>query len=324
VDTARRQRATRIGRFVAVAHADPGAVEDSAARLSSRGYRARRTAHFVCCQRRAEGDLVVLHTFDEAMVDEDLSPLVGEELGALGVLRSPADYGDALFAVVASTCPRSLDCPECGHLHLDPEVVWRRFVVNTLARVGALMSAPRAPGGSHLALFAAVYGRIAELRVGARLLDVGTNFGVLPMLLCERAGDLEAVGCDIRSDVVACASEVARVAGAGRASFRVADVLAPDFAAIGRFDTVTAVHVLEHLTDDELPVALRHLLAVTGRRLILSVPYEPALRPQYGHLQRFTPERLPTLGTWCVEALGGGAFLCEDVGGGFLVVDRPG
>jgi len=311
-------RAVRVGRTVAVAQPDSGAAD----RLSARGYRVRRTAHFTHCQRRQGGQAVILHPFDEATIDEDVSPMVGEELGSLGVLASDRDYGEALFAVVASTCPASMDCPDCGRLHLDQTAIWRHFSLNTLDRLRARLDAGPGPaGGSHTAVFAGVYRRILECRVGDSLLDVGSNLGHLPVLLAERAPEVAVVGCDVRPEAIACCDELAAATGAG-ATFRLADVLAPEFGEVGRFDTVTAVHVLEHLAEDELPVALGQLLAVCRRRLIVAVPYEETPQPLYGHRQAFTPAKLTGWGEWCVAALGGGRSRCEDVGGGFLVVDR--
>jgi SAM-dependent methyltransferase len=301
---------------VAVPHADRDGVAEMAGRLASRGFRVRETPHFVHCQRRPGGQVVLLHQFGEASIDEDLSPMVAEELGALGVITSPDEYGETLFAVVASTCPSSLDCPECGRLHLDEAAVWRHFSLNTLARLRAWLSEPEAACGSHTAVFAAIYRRILDRRLGDSLLDVGSNLGHLPVLLSELAPEVTVVGCDNRPEVVSCCEELAAATGA-RVTFRLADVLAPDFAEIGRFDTVTAVHVLEHLTEEELPVALTHLLRVTARRLIVAVPYEEPPQPLYGHRQAFTPDKLRWWGEWC-----GGRFTLEDVGGGFLAVDR--
>jgi len=316
-----RETAVRIGRFVAVPHADGDGVRGTAGRLSARGFHVQATPHFVHCQRRPGGQAILLHTFSESTIDEDVSPMVGEELGGLGAIASPREYGELLFAIVASTCPVSLDCPDCGRLHLDQAAVWRHFGLNTLARLRRRLAAPGPAGDSHTAVFAAIYKRILECRVGDRLLDVGSNLGHLPVLLSEVAPEMTVAGCDNRPESVACCEDLAAAAGAC-ITFRLADVLAQDFVQIGRFDTVTAVHVLEHLAEDELPPALANLLAVTGRRLIVAVPYEEPPRRLYGHRQAFTPEKLGAWGEWCAVTLGGGRWVCEDVGGGFLVVDR--
>jgi hypothetical protein len=61
------------------------------------------------------------------------------------------------------------------------------------------------------------------------------------------------------------------------------DVFSTDFPSIGHFDTFTTIHLLEHLTKAELPMALSHLLQVTTHRLIIAVPYEQEVQPLYGH-----------------------------------------
>ena len=314
------RQAVRVGRVVAVPHADGESLAATIDRLSARGFTVRGTPHFTHCQRRPGGQTILLHRFGESTIDEDVSPLVAEELGALGLIASAREYGETLFAVVASTCPSSLDCPECGHLHLDQAAIWRHFSLNTLARLRVWLDEPGA-SASHTSVFAAIYRRILECRVGDSLLDVGSNLGHLPVLLSERAPEMTLVGCDNRPESIASCEALAAAAGA-RVSWRLADVLAPDFAELGRFDTVTAVHVLEHLAEEDLPAALEHLFAVTGRRLIVAVPYEATPQPLYGHRQAFTPAKLRAWGEWCVERLGARRFKCEDVGGGFLVVDR--
>ena len=280
------RQAVRVGRIVAVPHVDGESIASVAARLSARGFTVRDTPHFTHCQRPG-GQTILLHRFDESTIDEDVSPLIAEELGALGVIASAREYGETLFALVASTCPSSLDCPDCGHLHLDQAAIWRHFSLNTLDRLRRWLDEPGACA-SHTAVFAAIYRRILACRVGESLLDVGSNLGHLPVLLSERAPELTVVGCDNRPESIASCRALAAAAGA-RVSWRLADVLAPDFAVVGRFDTVTAVHVLEHLAEDELPAAFAHLLAVALKRLIVAVPYEATPQPLYGHRQAFTP-----------------------------------
>lgn len=313
-----RPQAVRVGQLIAVAHPDAESRNDLAGRLRSRGYEARGTPHFVVCRRPAGGRAMLLHTFDETTVDEDLAPLVAEELG----LATAQAYGDALFAVVASTSPPALFCPGCGRLHLDNPAIWRRYCVNSLDRLRPLIAGARVGDEtSHLGQFAAVYRRVIDSLVGGSLLDVGTNLGLLPVLVAEGAAGVAVVGCDSRPESVGCAADLAAATGS-RATFVLGDVLSPDFPAVGRFDTVTAVHLLEHLAEDELPRALANLLSASAGRLIVAVPYEDPVQPLYGHRQAFTPEKLAAWGRWCVERLGGGAFRREEVHGGLLVVDR--
>jgi SAM-dependent methyltransferase len=321
-----RSQAIRVRNVTAVAHVDDRDLRRFAERLSSRGYGIHETPHFVVCRRPPNGSsAVLLHTFDSASVDEDLSEMITDELGPLGVVHSLSEYGDALFAVVASTWPSPVDCPHCGRSHLDLTSVWRHYCINTLRRLRPLMAKGPGPNctETHVVQFAAIYRRIIDCCAGTSVLDVGTSLGFLPILLAEHVSDIAAVGCDNRRDAVVCATDLAEATQAGRVTFRLGDVLAPDFAEIGRYDTVTAVHLLEHLPEDSLHAALTNMLSVTGRRLIIAVPYERVAEPLYGHMQTFTSEKLEAWGRWCVETQGGGRFWCEDVYGGLLIVDRP-
>ena len=86
---------------------------------------------------------------------------------------------------------------------------------------------------------------------------------------------------------------------------------------------MTAVHLLEHFTIDQLPLALSNLLKVTRHRLIIAVPYEQQAEVAYGHQQVFSREKLEKWGRWCVEQMSGrGRSFCEDIMGGILTVER--
>src|SRR5262245_13698894 len=131
-----RKQAVRVGKLVAVAHEDIESLARLTDRLSASGYDTQRTPHFVICRKPStNGQAILMHTYTEATVDEDLSRIVGDELGPLGLAASPRTFGDSLFAIVASTCPVSLHCTDCGRLHLDHSAIWRHFCLNTLDRL---------------------------------------------------------------------------------------------------------------------------------------------------------------------------------------------
>jgi hypothetical protein len=105
--------------------------------------------------------------------------------------------------------------------------------------------------------------------------------------------------------------------------FMQADLLASDFSELGRFDTVTALGVIEHFTEEEMYRVLANLLDVTAQRLLITVPYEQELEVIYEHKQLFTPEKLEAVGQWCVQQLGGASRIwCEECVGGLLLVER--
>ncbi len=104
----------------------------------------------------------------------------------------------------------------------------------------------------------------------------------------------------------------------------ISDLLANTFGAIGHFDTVVALHILEHLTEADMYSALMNLLKVRAQRLIIAVPYEGE-KPEtvYGHEQLFNRAKLETVGNWCLQHLNGlGNISVEDCAGGLLLVER--
>ena len=68
------------------------------------------------------------------------------------------------------------------------------------------------------------------------MLDVGTSFGFLPILLAERDPTATIVGCDLSSDAITCAADLLDATDASNISLLQQDILAPDFATVGRFD----------------------------------------------------------------------------------------
>jgi len=85
---------------------------------------------------------------------------------------------------------------------------------------------------------------------------------------------------------------------------------------------MTAIHLLEHLAEEDMLTVLDHLLQVTRKRLLNAVPYEEQAQRVYGHEQVFTPEKLGQWGKWCIEILEGkGRFWNEELMGGLLVVE---
>jgi SAM-dependent methyltransferase len=321
------EQAVRVGNVAAIAHVDLKAQRHLTDRLSSRGYEVQETPHFMVCRMRSESSrVIIMHTFDDGSLDADLFSMIPDELAPLGVATSASDYGDTVCAIVASTRSPLLDVRQGRRVPVSGSAMWRSFWLNTLDRLRTLLAEPQpvVPSrASHIVNFATMYRRIMKYCTGTSLLDVGSSLGFLPVLVAENFADMTVVGCDSRHDLVACASDLAGAIHPGRVLFLARDVLSPEFREMGRYDTVTAVHLLEHVAEQDVPAALSNMLDVTCRRLIIAVPYEERVLVPYGHAQAFTPEKLRICGRWCVEALGGGQFWCEDLNGGLLVFDRP-
>jgi SAM-dependent methyltransferase len=311
-----KQEGVRVGNVTVLAQSDEQKVRHFKQRLIAQSYKVKETAHFVICQKPSENRTILIHTFSQAIVDADLIAIVENELPASGILASEQDYGAVLFAIIASTFPSPRNQP----------LIWRRFCLNTLDRLRALISEPREtsfPSVSHIVPFAAIYQRVVELFIGQSLLDVGSSFGFLPVLVAEHSDNIAITACDNNPDAISLASDLAAATHTNHAVFLLKDVLSLDFPDVGHFDTVTAIHLLEHLAEQELPLAFTHLLQVASKRLIIAVPYEKKMEKLYGHQQVFTPEKLDFWGRWCIKVLGGaGYYWCEEVMGGLLVIER--
>jgi SAM-dependent methyltransferase len=173
-------------------------------------------------------------------------------------------------------------------------------------------------------MFATLYQRVLELRVGLRFLDAGCASGFLPLLVAERIPFLtEVVGVDLDAEAFEVARELAVEKQLEQVHFVRADLLSADVLKLGPFDTVVALHMLEHFTETEMYQVLANLLKVTSQRLILAVPYEQG-EPEvaYGHKQLFSRAKLEEVGRWCLEQLSGGRMWCEDCVGGLLLIER--
>jgi ubiquinone/menaquinone biosynthesis C-methylase UbiE len=116
--------------------------------------------------------------------------------------------------------------------------------------------------------------RLAGLRAGEALLDVGTGRGELLVAALE-LGARQTVGVEYSAAAVALArATIDRSGAADRAEVRLADARALPLAD-GLFDLVTMLDVVEHLGGDELATALtqaRRVLAPGGRIFIHTFP----------------------------------------------------
>jgi SAM-dependent methyltransferase len=305
----------RVGNVLSLAFPTPAARKGYAHRLRAHGYQVQETEHFTVCRHATSSQVMVLHSFEQTTIDADLICNIADELAPLGFIASERFFGGVLFAVLASTFP----APR------QQERIWLLFCENTLARLreGIADEQHTSAVASYIGSFAAIYRRVFDLFRGPRVLDVGCSFGFLPVLLAEQHPVWTVIGCDKNPDAIAMSTQLATAHDVSSVAFRCADVLSPTLGELGSFETVTALHLLEHFDEADVPVALDHLLQVTSRRLIIAVPYEYSIQPLYGHRQLVTADRLAAWGQSCVERLrGNGRWWQEEVMGGLLVVER--
>ncbi|MDT7741232.1 MAG: hypothetical protein QOE59_310 [Actinomycetota bacterium] len=291
---------------VVVCHVDRAAVP---VRLVSGRAPELVTEHFEV--HRPGGRLLVLHRFRPDELDDDVSTLVAGELGA--VVESAPVFERVVTGIVRSTVG-------------DPLTAWSTFYANSLAvlrhpeRAGAAGAAdpiaPLPPEAS-LAGFAPVHARALDEVAGTTVADLGTCFGFLPLLMAERG--LDVVATDHTPGTMRLLSAVARSGVVPEAASRLRTAACDARAVPMRddaVDTVIAIHLLEHLPAEDSVTVVAEMCRVARRRVVVAVPYEDEPDPVYGHLCRFSPDVLTSLGERT-----GARFRVDADHGGWLVAD---
>lgn len=257
------------------------------------------TRHFRLCRH---GDRVrVDHEIAPDRLDNELAGLLAEELFAPGWL-SGAEVFERVFTGVVKT---TVD---------EPVEAWSLFYDNTLRHIRDLWDHEPAAECSSLEEIVPVYRRSLELVPRGRVLDLGSCFGFLTMLLAERDGT-EVVASDIDGGTVELLRNMARRRGIalGTLVCDSARIPLPD----GAVDTVLAVHLLEHLEPEHGAEVLAEALRLARHRVVVAVPFESAPTLAYGHVRTFDPTALRELGRSTGEP-----FSVEEHHGGWLVIER--
>lgn len=286
-------------------------------RLAEGGYQVHETKHFLFFIREEEPKLILAHWFAPEDFNTNISHHLVQELKSFKVITSNQLLGELMTGIIGGT-----QFPD------DVRRAWNYFGTNTLQRLLTFVSSAvtsNLPDYGTLGASATLYQRVCELCIGERFLDAACNGGFLTLLLAERIPFVkEVVGVDIDADVFKVAQELARERCLTNVRYIQADLLADDFSTIGRFDTVTALHVLEHFTEEDMYRVLANLLQVTAHRLIFAVPYESGEPTQaYDHKQLFNRTKLEMVGEWCIKQLqGAGRMWYEDLAGGLLLIER--
>ncbi len=311
-----QERSVRIGDFIVVNgyHVNRALLK---ARFAEGGYQVHKTPHFLLFTRTEAPSIILTHWFSPEEIDTDIGHYLVQELKPFGIITRWQHLSELFTGIVGGALFPG-----------DVRRAWNYFGANTLQRLLIFLgstNAPSLPDYGTLSASAALYQRVCELCVGDRFLDAACNGGFLSLLLAERRPFVvEAVGVDIDKNVFTVAQELAKERHLTNVRFAQADLLAENFSDIGQFDTVTALHVLEHFSEEDMYRVLTNLLEVTSHRLILAVPYEQG-EPEvaYAHLQSFSRTKLEAIGEWCIQQLqGNGRIWCEDFIGGLLLVER--
>jgi SAM-dependent methyltransferase len=242
--------------------------------------RVTRTPHF--CLHRHDHRVEVAHWLLPAQLDNNLSGILAEELFAPGWLSGIEVFERVFTGVVQSV----LD---------DPLRAWTLFYDNTLQRIRECWAHP-SDGAPHssIADFAPVYRRALDLAPPGQVLDLGSCFGFLPLLLAER-GNHDIIASDLAPGSMRLLESIAATRG-HRIRTLVCDAARVPLSD-GAVDTVTAMHLLEHLEPARGEAVVAEALRLARHRVIIAVPFEDEPTSAFGHVRTFTLDDLTDLGT---------------------------
>lgn len=284
--------------------------------FTSGGYDVRETTHFLLFTRQETPSIVLIHFFGQSELHADIKHYLMYELQPLGLLKQSRDYGKILSGIIGSFVPT------------DARSAWHAYGAKTLQRFLLFLSTAHVPPVfdfyATIGTFSTWYQRVCELCVGETFLDAGCESGLLPLVIAERLPFMtQVVGIDIQTGMFATARALAEEWHLPQVQFREFDLLSEHFDTIGQFDTVTAIGVIEHFTEQAMYRVLGNLLNATKHRLLLVVPYEHEPETIYEHKQVFTRPKLEMVGQWCVHQWGGTSRMwCEECEGGLLLIEK--
>ncbi|MEJ9079111.1 mycofactocin oligosaccharide methyltransferase MftM [Gordonia malaquae] len=226
----------------------------------------------------------------DSVSDGALVPVLSA-MAAAGDLDGKRGFEEAMVHVI-ETCG---DSPADG---------WHAFYVNSLAELRA-----------GTVDFARIHRQALSLLSGSSVLEVGSCFGLFALQCVQDGHVVDA--CDI------CPGAVERLADE---SLRLGLPLTPrigDARALPypdrSVDTVTLIHLLEHLEPGDVATAITEAVRVARRRVVIAVPFEDEPSEHFGHLVSLSEEDLLTWAAPWVRC-GMRATVFTDCGG-WLVLD---
>jgi SAM-dependent methyltransferase len=188
-------------------------------------------------------------------------------------------------------------------------------------------SMPLAPAIPALLAEALRYEQIAACCSGTRILLAGANVSLCALWLAERAPVGTRIVALEGSRQGFCA---AQEWGVERQLSNIR-LIQDDLSAVAldndaSFDTVVALHLIEHLSGADLFCVLAELLRVTTRRLILAASPQDGGPARHDRPQQSAARvRLEAVGRWCLRKLGGAGHLWSaGASADLLIVERKG
>ncbi|CAA0082833.1 Uncharacterised protein [Mycolicibacterium vanbaalenii] len=265
-------------------------------------HRRHRAPGTVCtkrfCARRASDSLTVEHDLTAGELCDELTVMIAEQLVDTGVLRGQPEFERVFTGVVRSTVDGGL-------------AAWLRFYRNSLDR---LEDDARSPAMA----FGPIHAWATSQVRGRRVIDLGSCFGFFPLRLARDG--IEVLATDLSRPTMQLLESVS--ARMNRAlttlSCNAADVPLPDRSA----DTVTALHLVEHLPADAADAVLDEAVRLARSRVVVAVPFEDVARDCYGHVQRFDLTALRQLAAALIRRHPGLTAQTYEFHGGWLILDR--
>ena len=289
-----------------LAETRPGCYSDDAVtvvhepRCAPGGGYVARTPHFRV--RRQGHRILVSHRLSPADLDNDLASLLATELFAPGWLSGTEVFERVFTGIVRSTVD-------------DPLDAWMTFYSNTLKRIDDDWNVQSSDNSaSHtLSGMLPVYQRVTELVPEGRVLDIGSCFGFLALLLAKRPRT-SVIASDIAAGTVTLLRSIPPKLGLSMGTLTCdgARVPLPSKAV----DTVTIIHLLEHLDPRHSQDVLTEATRLARKKVVVAVPFEDEPTAAYGHIRTFDLPALTTLGEQS-----GLPFHVNEHHGGWLILD---
>ena len=246
------------------------------------------------CALRRGALLTVEHDLSPEELCDELAVLLAEQLVDTGALHGQCEFELVFTGVVRTTVDGAMPS-------------WLRFYRNSLTMLETGVTA-----------FAPIHEHAAALTRGLRLVDLGSCFGFFPLRM-------SALGFDVTAtDLSGPTMELLELAS--RRLHRPLHTICADAARVPLpdrcADTVTALHLIEHLATDEVDAVAHEALRLARRRVIIAVPFEEEPRECYGHRQRFDATVLHRLADRLRGAHPDVATSVHEFHGGWLILDR--
>lgn len=238
--------------------------------------------------------LTVEHDLAPDELCDELAVMLAEQLVDTGALRGQSEFEMVFTGIVRSTVEGGLPA-------------WLRFYRNSLDQLE-----------DGTAAFAPIHAWAAAHIEGRRVIDLGSCFGFFPLRLARRG--IEVLATDLSDPAMNLLRQVSVQMRRPLTTVTCDAARVPRSA--GSADTVTVLHLIEHLPSDAIDAVLDEAVRLARRRVIVAVPFEDEPRECYGHLQRFDLPTLQSMAGEVTQRHQGLRVQAYEFHGGWLILDR--